>query len=204
MSKLVCIDLSHIFTHCCSARQKLSVSITDEIFTPVFSIFGWDWGTPAILQQYPNKITLLYGCGFGLKKLGLSQTQCHFAARPRPSFKPVYVCVSLVLMEHRYIHDSCSIFRLWCNNVCIYVNTGACGLKQYLNDSKNDERKCRCLCLLGVSSAEVRGCSHITWQPKSGVLGPPFPPSSAMVSICHTPPLPADVIWEQSLIWNKL
>ena len=30
-------------------------------------IFGWDWETPAILQQNPNKITLLYGCGFGLK-----------------------------------------------------------------------------------------------------------------------------------------
>ena len=25
-----------------------------------------------ILQQNPNKITLLYGCGFGLKKLGLA------------------------------------------------------------------------------------------------------------------------------------
>ena len=30
-----------------------------------------------------------------------------------------------------------------------------------------------------------RGCSHIT-SAKSGVPGPPLPPSSAMVSICHT------------------
>ena len=32
-----------------------------------YVIVGWDWGTPAILQQNPNKITLVYGCGFGLK-----------------------------------------------------------------------------------------------------------------------------------------
>ena len=33
--------------------------------------FGWDWGTPAILQQNPNKITLLHGCGFGFIKVGI-------------------------------------------------------------------------------------------------------------------------------------
>ena len=36
--------------------------------------FGWDWGTPTILQQNSNKITVLYGCDFGFKKLGLGQT----------------------------------------------------------------------------------------------------------------------------------
>ena len=36
--------------------------------------FGWDWGTPAILRQNSNKITVLYGCGFGFKTLGLGQT----------------------------------------------------------------------------------------------------------------------------------
>ena len=36
----------------------------------IFVIFlGWDWGTPAILQENPNKVTVLYGCGFGFKKL---------------------------------------------------------------------------------------------------------------------------------------
>ena len=40
-------------------------------FDVIFSdFFGWDWGTPAILRQNPNKITVLYGCGFGFKKLG--------------------------------------------------------------------------------------------------------------------------------------
>ena len=43
------------------------------IFDVIFSdFFGWDWGTPAILRQNPNKITVLCGCGF--KKLGLGQT----------------------------------------------------------------------------------------------------------------------------------
>ena len=36
--------------------------------------FGWDWGTPAILRQNPNKITVLYGYIFGFKRLGLGQT----------------------------------------------------------------------------------------------------------------------------------
>ena len=35
--------------------------------------FRWDWGTPAILRQNPNKITVLYG--FGFKKLGEAKTQ---------------------------------------------------------------------------------------------------------------------------------
>ena len=26
--------------------------------------FGWDWRTPVILRQNPNKITVLYGCGW--------------------------------------------------------------------------------------------------------------------------------------------
>ena len=43
------------------------------IFYVVFGdFFGWDWGTPAILRQNPNKITVLYGCGF--KNLGVGQT----------------------------------------------------------------------------------------------------------------------------------
>ena len=38
------------------------------IFDVIFSdFFGWDWGPPAILRQDPNKITILYGCGFHLK-----------------------------------------------------------------------------------------------------------------------------------------
>ena len=37
-------------------------------FDVIFSdFFGWDWGTPAILRQNPNKITVLCGCGFGFK-----------------------------------------------------------------------------------------------------------------------------------------
>ena len=52
------------------------------IFYVIFGDFvGWDWGTPAILQQNPNKITLLDGCDFGLKKLGFGQT-------PPPPFLP--------------------------------------------------------------------------------------------------------------------
>ena len=38
------------------------------IFDVIFGdFFGWDWGTPSILQ----KITVLYGCGFGVVY------QCH-------------------------------------------------------------------------------------------------------------------------------
>ena len=38
------------------------------IFYVIFGeFFGWDWGTPAILRQNPNKITVLCGCGFGFK-----------------------------------------------------------------------------------------------------------------------------------------
>ena len=48
--------------------------IFDVNFGDFDVIFGWDWGIPAIYQQNPNKITLLYGCGFGLKKLELGQT----------------------------------------------------------------------------------------------------------------------------------
>ena len=36
--------------------------------------FGWDWGTPAILRQNRNKITVFYGFCFCFKKLGLGQT----------------------------------------------------------------------------------------------------------------------------------
>ena len=36
--------------------------------------FGWNWG-PAILRQNPNKIAVLYGCGFGSKMLGLGQAR---------------------------------------------------------------------------------------------------------------------------------
>ena len=49
--------------------------IFDVNFGDFDVIFGWDWETPAILQQNPNKITLLYDCGFGLKKLGLTKSQ---------------------------------------------------------------------------------------------------------------------------------
>ena len=38
---------------------------------------GWDWGTPAILQ-----ITLLYGCGFGLKKSGLADPPPQLGQKP--------------------------------------------------------------------------------------------------------------------------
>ena len=37
-------------------------------------IFWLRLGNPAILRQNPNKITVLYGCSFGFKKLGLGQT----------------------------------------------------------------------------------------------------------------------------------
>ena len=43
------------------------------IFDVIFSeFFGWEWRTLAILRQNPNEIAVLYGCGFGLKKLGLA------------------------------------------------------------------------------------------------------------------------------------
>ena len=46
------------------------------LFLVIFDvIFGWDCETPTILQQNPNKITLLYGCGFGLKiEVGIGRT----------------------------------------------------------------------------------------------------------------------------------
>ena len=52
-------------------KESHFVGDFDAIFSDFFS---WDWGTPAILRQNPNKITVLYGCGFGFKKLGLGQT----------------------------------------------------------------------------------------------------------------------------------
>ena len=48
------------------------------IFDVIFSdFFGWEWRTLAILRQNPNEIAVLYGCGFGLKNLGLGQTPPH-------------------------------------------------------------------------------------------------------------------------------
>ena len=44
-------------------------------FLMAFLVIFWlGLETPAILRQNPNKITVLYGCGFGFKKLGLGQT----------------------------------------------------------------------------------------------------------------------------------
>ena len=39
-------------------------------------------GTPAILRQNPNKITILYGCGFGVKKIGLGQKKNSLGQNP--------------------------------------------------------------------------------------------------------------------------
>ena len=47
--------------------------MTDDFYVIFGDFFGWDWGTPTILRPNPNKITVLNGCGFGFKKLGLGQ-----------------------------------------------------------------------------------------------------------------------------------
>ena len=41
--------------------------VTDDFYVIFGDFFGWDWGTSTILRQNPNKITVLYGCGFGIK-----------------------------------------------------------------------------------------------------------------------------------------
>ena len=62
------------------------------IFDVIFSdFFGWDWGTPAILRQNPNKITVWNGCGFCFKKLGLGETS------PPPWDKNPHIDRKLVL-----------------------------------------------------------------------------------------------------------
>ena len=37
---------------------------------------------PAILRQNPNKITILYGSGFGVKKIGLGQKKTLLGQNP--------------------------------------------------------------------------------------------------------------------------
>ena len=63
------------------------------IFDVIFSeFFGWEWRTLAILRQNPNEIAVLYGCGFGLKNLGLGQTpqllpKIRFEGSPQFTYK---------------------------------------------------------------------------------------------------------------------
>ena len=58
------------------------------IFDVIFGdFFGWDWGTPSILQ----KITVLYGCGFGVEQLGLGQTSPPLSLGQNPNFYRKFV-----------------------------------------------------------------------------------------------------------------
>ena len=54
--------------------KKSHFFVIGDFYVIFGDFFGWDWGTTSILRQNPNKITALYGCGFGFKKLGLGQT----------------------------------------------------------------------------------------------------------------------------------
>ena len=71
-------------------------------FDVIFSdFFGWDWGTHAILRQNLNKITVLYGCGFGVKKIGLGQKKTLLGQNP--NFVRKFVLKAPLMNDGRWV-----------------------------------------------------------------------------------------------------
>ena len=78
-------------------------------FHVIFGDFLVGTGEPRhIAKKNPNEITLLYGCGFGLKKLGFGQKPTHLVGPKSQLYQKLLLKAPLISISSIVMCETCS------------------------------------------------------------------------------------------------